>query len=250
MITSVRDAKGDVVQNFSTTKKPVLDPRVAYVVTNMMEGVVNNGTAAGVRGRGFTAPAAGKTGTSHDAWFAGYTSNLLCVVWVGLDDYTDIKIEGSKSAAPIWAEFMKRAIQLEAYKDTKPFTPPEGVVKLNIDKVTNRVATASCPDDFDAAFIAGTEPTETCDQSPVGSFFSRVFGLNPQPKQADLVSNDGHQQAANGSGNPAAPEKPKEKKGFFGRIFGVFKGDDKEKKSQNQNTTQDQQKQDTPPRPQ
>jgi penicillin-binding protein 1B len=167
---------------------------------------------------------------------------------VGLDDYTDIKIEGAKSAAPIWAEFMKRAVQLEAYRNVKPFTPPDGVIKLNIDKVTNRVATASCPDDFDAAFIAGTEPTETCDQSPVGSFFSRIFGLNPQPKQADLVSNDAHQQAAapNGSGNPAAPEKPKEKKGFFGKLFGVFKGDDKEKK--NQSTTQP--NKDTPPRSQ
>jgi penicillin-binding protein 1B len=249
MITSVRDAKGEVVQNFTTTKKPVLDPRVAYVITNMLEGVINNGTAAGVRARGFSAPAAGKTGTSHDAWFAGYTSNLLCIVWVGLDDYTDIKIEGAKSAAPIWAEFMKRAVQLEEYKNPKPFTPPDGVIKLNIDKITNRVATASCPDDFDAAFIAGTEPTETCDQSPVGSFFSRVFGLNPQPKQADLVSNDAHQQAASGSGNPAAPEKPKEKKGFFGKIFGVFKGDDKDKKSQNQGNT-DQHSKDTPPRPQ
>ena len=83
--------------------KPIMDPRVAYVMTNMMEGVINNGTAAGVRARGFTAPAAGKTGTSHDAWFAGYTSNLLCIVWVGYDDYSDLKIEGAKSAAPIWA---------------------------------------------------------------------------------------------------------------------------------------------------
>jgi len=89
----------------------VLDPRVAYVVTDMMQGVINNGTAAGpagVRARKFTAPAAGKTGSSHDGWFAGFTSNLLCIIWVGYDDYSDIHLSGSAIALPIWTEFMKR----------------------------------------------------------------------------------------------------------------------------------------------
>jgi penicillin-binding protein 1B len=231
MITSVRDAKGEVVQDFKTTKRPVLDPRVAYVMTSMLEGVMNNGTAAGVRARGFTAPAAGKTGTSRDAWFAGYTSNLLCIVWVGYDDYSDLKLEGAKSAAPIWTEFMKRAVKLEAYKNTKPFTPPEGVVDLTIDKVTNRVATASCPDDFRAAFIAGTEPTETCDQSPVGAFFSKIFGLNPSPQQPQLVSNSTQPGQVS-----AAPEPEKKKKGFFGKLFGAFKDDKEEKEKQKKDT--------------
>ena len=96
------------------TAKQVLDPRVAYVMTTMMEAVINSGTGYPVRARGFAAPAAGKTGTSHDAWFAGYTSNLLCIVWVGNDDYTDIKLAGGAAAAPIWAEFMKRAVKLPA----------------------------------------------------------------------------------------------------------------------------------------
>ncbi len=60
--------------------------------------------------RGFNVPAAGKTGTSHDGWFAGYTSELLCVVWVGFDDNRELDLEGAHSAAPIWAEFMKRAL--------------------------------------------------------------------------------------------------------------------------------------------
>jgi len=79
----VRNSKGDVVVNFATERKQVLDPRIAFVMTSMLEGVMNFGTAyTNVRTRGFTAPAAGKTGTSHDGWFAGYTSNLLCIVWV------------------------------------------------------------------------------------------------------------------------------------------------------------------------
>ena len=72
--------------------------------------------------RGFTAPAAGKTGTSHDGWFAGYTSNLLCIVWVGNDDYTDMSLSGAHTAAPIWTEFMKRAAKVPQYSDAKAFS--------------------------------------------------------------------------------------------------------------------------------
>src|SRR5262245_66102691 len=97
-------------------------------MTNMMQNVVDHGTGFTVRSRGFTAPAAGKTGTSHDAWFAGYTSNLLCIVWVGYDDYSDLRLSGAYTAAPIWAEFMKRAVTLPGYSDTRTFPAPAGVV--------------------------------------------------------------------------------------------------------------------------
>src|SRR5262249_61040382 len=104
LVNSVRDSKGDLVEDYTTDKKPILDPRVDYVITKMLEGVMNFGTAAGVRSiYGFTAPAGGKTGTSHDAWFAGYTSKLLCVVWVGNDEYIDLKLEWARSDLPIWA---------------------------------------------------------------------------------------------------------------------------------------------------
>ncbi len=176
-VSSVRNSKGDVIVNFGTEKKQVLDPRIAFVMTNLLEGVVNFGTAAGVRTRGFTAPAAGKTGTSHDGWFAGYTSNLLCIVWVGYDDYSDIRLSGAQTAAPIWAEFMKKAVALPRYADVRPFTQPEGVVDVELDKITNRLATPSCPDTYTIAFVAGTEPRDTCDQSGgVRGFFSRMFG--------------------------------------------------------------------------
>ena len=179
MVKSVRDARGNILDNYKTDSKPVLDPRVAYVLTTMMEAVVNNGTGYPVRARGFEEPAAGKTGTSHDAWFAGYTTNLLCIVWVGNDDYTDLKLSGGATAAPIWAEFMKRAAKLPQYADMKNFSAPSGVVEVTLDKVTNRLATASCPQTYTVAFIAGTEPKETCDQA-VGDhrgFFTKIFGL-------------------------------------------------------------------------
>ena len=221
-VNSVRNAKGDIIVNFGTEKKQVLDPRIAFLMTNMLEGVVNFGTAFGVRSRGLTAPAAGKTGSSHDGWFAGYTSNLLCVVWVGYDDYSDLRLSGAQTAAPIWAEFMKKAITLPQYSDVKPFSEPAGVVDVQLDKVTNRLATPSCPDSYTAAFIAGTEPHDTCDQGGgVVGFFSRIFGTG-----SDKVlppAQPGSQPAVAGAQTTQDPAK--KKKGFFGKFVGIFKDD-------------------------
>src|SRR5437763_698909 len=242
MVKSVRDANGDVLDNFQAQKTQVLDPRVAYVITAMLQGVMNNGTASVVSGRGLNAPGGGKTGSSHDAWFAGFTSNLLCIVWVGYDDYSDIKLSGSALAAPIWAEFMKRAIALPNYSDVKSFSPPSGVVQLSIDKTTNFIATPACPNDYVMAFIEGTQPTQTCEQtaSDHRNVFQKLFGMEPKPSPPPVVSNtppaSGQKSAAavaaQDSGEKDENGKPK-KKGFFGRIFGSIKGDnskDKDKK--------------------
>jgi len=178
MLASVRNATGDIIADYSPTSKQLLDPRVAFLTTDMLENVINHGTGAKTRSLGFTAPAAGKTGTDHDAWFAGYTSNLLCIVWVGNDDYTDIKIEGADAAAPIWAEFMKRAVLLPQYSDTHGFSAPEGVQMVSIDKATNLLSDASCPDATDMAFLDGTAPTDTCDHPPdKRNLLQKIFGL-------------------------------------------------------------------------
>ena len=205
--------------------------RVAYVMTTMMEGVINNGTAAVVRGMGFSAPAAGKTGTSHDGWFAGYTSNLLCIVWVGYDDYSDLRLSGSSTAAPIWAEFMKRAIKLPAYHDEEPFQQPAWVVNVQLDKATNRLATAACPETYTVAFIAGTEPKDSCDQ-PVGEhrgILTRIFG-SPAPPPPPVIGATSSTvrpapPAPVASSNPGKADPPEKKKGIFGKIVGIFKGD-------------------------
>jgi len=183
MVASVRTATGDILNDYTPVSKQVLDPRVAYLTTNMMEGVLNGGTAGRVRTTyAFRAPAAGKTGTSHDAWFAGYTSNLLCIVWVGNDDYTDIKLQGADAAEPIWAEFMRKAVELAQYSDTKEFVPPQGVEIVNLDKTTNLLADGACPDDYTAAFLDGTAPTDTCDHPPDHrNIFQKMFGLGAKP---------------------------------------------------------------------
>jgi penicillin-binding protein 1B len=222
LVNSVRNSTGDVVLNFGTTKTQVLDPRIAFVMTNMLEGVLNFGTAYGVRTRGFTVPAAGKTGTSHDGWFAGYTSNLLCIVWVGYDDYSDIRLSGAQTAAPVWAEFMKKAIALPQYADVQPFTQPQGVVDVQLDKITNRLATPTCPDDYTIAFVAGTEPRDTCDQGTgVQGFFSRLFGGNSVKPLPPPTTNGNPQTAA----GVQSDQEAQKKKSFFGKIVGVFRGD-------------------------
>jgi penicillin-binding protein 1B len=145
---------------------------------------------------------------------------LLCIVWVGYDDYSDIRLSGAQIAAPIWAEFMKKAILLPEYSNVKPFAQPSGVVDVQLDKATNRLATPSCPETYTAAFIAGTEPRETCDQATgVAGFFSHILGLGQKPLPPPPPGSDA--QTANVQ-NPASDKK---KKGFFGKIAGIFKED-------------------------
>jgi penicillin-binding protein 1B len=161
-MSEIRDAGGKPIFQNKVETKPVLDPRVNYLMVNLLEEVMRSGTAAGARGLGFVVPAAGKTGTSHDGWFAGFTSELLCVVWVGFDDNRSIDLEGAHSALPIWTELMKRALLLREYRSAKPFPSPEGIVSVDIDPESGLRATASCPNARPEVFVAGTEPVGSC----------------------------------------------------------------------------------------
>jgi penicillin-binding protein 1B len=244
-IASVRASNGDPITDHQPDTKPILDPRVAYLTTNMLQNVMNTGTAAEVRSLGFQAPAAGKTGTSHDAWFAGYTSNLICIIWVGNDDYSDIKLEGAHAAAPIWAAFMKHAVQLPQYSDTRDFPVPQGVNLIKLDKNTNLLADPTCPENYYAAFLDGTAPTNTCSH-PNGdqrNFFQKLFGMGAPPQQ-QLPPRSGPTVLPPGQPQqPGAPntenaqngdqEKPKAKKrGFLSRLFGGGKKDDQQQQDQ------------------
>jgi penicillin-binding protein 1B len=105
-------ARGDVTEEIAAAKTSVLRPSAAYIVTETLAEAVDRGTATRVRGMGYQGPAAGKTGTSRDAWFAGFTPELLVVVWVGFDDYQNLGMVGGDAATPIWTDFVKRALAL------------------------------------------------------------------------------------------------------------------------------------------
>jgi penicillin-binding protein 1B len=152
------------LKTYDAKPTSVISPQLAYVMTHLMEGVLNYGTGAGVRARGFTLPAAGKTGTSRDGWFVGYTKDLLVIAWVGFDDGQDLNLEGARSALPIWAEFMKKAYQIHPVRDmsTMNFIPPTGIEFANIDIATLARGDASCGESFDEAFFYGTAPSAYC----------------------------------------------------------------------------------------
>jgi penicillin-binding protein 1B len=239
-IRSVIAADGSVEESKAPQTRSVLDPRVAFLVTSLMEDVINHGTGYPVREMGFTAPAAGKTGTSRDGWFAGYTSSLLCVVWTGFDDNRNLGLSGSQSAAPIWGEFMKRAITLPAYRKALPFNPPNGIVQELIDPQTGELATPSCPQTVTEYFVAGSEPTQYCTlhggsiaQTPPASWLSHLFGKTdnpPPPPNGGAPSNNGAPQQNPAVGQngqppqPPQPEQPDKKKTVLGKIFGIFTG--------------------------
>jgi penicillin-binding protein 1B len=155
---------GYVSRDYKPEPKQVLSPQIAYLMTHLMEGAINFGTGAGVRARGFTLPAAGKTGTSRDGWFAGYTKDLLVIAWVGFDDGRDLKLEGARSALPIWAEFMKKAYALHPPQNRgqMAFAPPPGIEIASIDRATLLRGDPSCGESFQEAFVVGTAPAISC----------------------------------------------------------------------------------------
>jgi penicillin-binding protein 1B len=144
-------------------------PEAAYLVTSLLGGVIDRGTGRLVRAMGFDRPAAGKTGTSsdlHDAWFAGYTPELVALVWVGYDRPKSIGLTGAQAALPIWTRFMQQALSDVPVSD---FEPPEGVVSRRIDPASGALATWRCPESVPEWFIAGTEPTTVCQgEGPAG----------------------------------------------------------------------------------
>ena len=160
----VTDDGGRVLeQHYAPVPERVIREESAFLLTNMMQSVMDEGTAASSRARGFTAEAAGKTGTTNDyrdAWFAGYTPDLLCVVWVGFDDNTPVGLSGTRAALPIWVEFMKAAL---SGKEPVPFAvPAENVIFVDIDAETGLLATPLCSRTRSEVFIAGTEPRVRC----------------------------------------------------------------------------------------
>ncbi|MGB7220568.1 MAG: PBP1A family penicillin-binding protein [Vicinamibacterales bacterium] len=160
----LRIARGghDVTKAAAAVPRAVARPDTTFLVTDMMRAVVNEGTGAGIRGAGFTLDAAGKTGTTNDlrdAWFVGFTPEILTVVWVGFDDNQPLGLSGAQVALPIWTEFMKGALAGHA---SQPFDPPPGVRFVNIDPQTGQLASPECPRIVSVAFLVGTEPTEVC----------------------------------------------------------------------------------------
>jgi penicillin-binding protein 1B len=156
--------------------KTIARPDATFLVVNMMRSVMNEGTGAAARSAGFALDAAGKSGTTNDlrdAWFIGLTPELLTAVWVGFDNNQPIGLSGSQAALPIWTSFMKRAL---AGRPSTSFDVPEDIVFADIDKDTGQLATPACPVVIHEAFLAGTEPHQTCELHGGGHGFLSTLG--------------------------------------------------------------------------
>ena len=239
-VSDIASDHGSIIYDNKPEHRDVLDPRVAFLMDQLLEEVVRTGTGAGVWSRGINFPIAGKTGTSHDGWFAGFTSKLICIVWVGFDDNRELNLEGAHSALPVWAEFMKRAHEHREYRNVSEFQAPAGVVGVQIDPASGQLATAACPKVRTEYFIEGTQPVELCALHGGGGM--RVAGwetgqpARPSDQNSPAASTGAvslqprlAQASQPGPGAPGTPDsstqpqaQPK-RKGFFDRLRGIFK---------------------------
>ncbi|HYB98928.1 MAG TPA: PBP1A family penicillin-binding protein [Candidatus Limnocylindrales bacterium] len=161
IVKKVEDKAGTVFFQAQARRREVLSPQTAALMTYILEGVVQRGTATTIKALG--RPVAGKTGTTNDqrdAWFVGYTPDLVVGVWVGFDDQTRSMGKmgtGGRVAAPVWLEFMKAALQSRPVRD---FELPDGIRCVNIDAGSGTRASEATTDAFLECFKEGTEPIE------------------------------------------------------------------------------------------
>jgi penicillin-binding protein 1B len=181
-INRVTTGDGRTVAAPVAEKKNVLRPDVAYIMNDIMKDVINKGTATDAQSWGFKNIAgkqgfAGKTGTSRDGWFAGFTPNLVCIVYVGFDDGSDLGMKGSDSALPIWADFMRTALDLHP-EWNGDWTQPDSVRKAEIDIRNGKLIR-----ELDNAQADSIQQTEKKNAN------SNTNAANPLPSPASAVTN-------------------------------------------------------------
>ncbi len=173
-ILKVVDRHGQILEEADSIQRRVVSPQNAYLINDMLRGVLEPG-GTGARLQALVGrPAAGKTGTTddyNDAWFVGYTPQLCCAVWVGYDKGRNVNLVGSVAAGPIWANFLREA---SAPLLSRDFTKPDDIQTKNICLDSGLVATESCPRSMAMAFQDDTQPQEICYLH--SSFLNWLFG--------------------------------------------------------------------------
>lgn len=199
-ITQVADEHDALIEGRPLDIASVVSPQASYLVTHVLEGAIDHGTGAAARTLGFRIPAAGKTGTTNDygdAWYAGYTPDLVTVVWVGFDRRQSLGLSGAQAALPIWTAFMKRAT---AGRPARDFEVPEGIVLATVDPESGERATPACPRTIVEAFLEADAPTRDC------------------PLHGGVAADTERRPAGRGDARPSEPQT--EEKSFWRRLFG------------------------------
>jgi penicillin-binding protein 1B len=183
-VTAVVNANGEVIEGHELKADQVLAPEVAYTMDYMLEQVIKHGTGFGVRKAGFLRPAAGKTGTTNDsvdAWFVGFTPNLLAAVWTGFDQKEALGLTGAEASLPAWTNFMKAAAESRPEGD---FPAPSDVVRVRVDPLTGYLASPYCPVTMEGLFPRAIAPSEVC------PFHTSTTRVTSAPESES--STDGH----------------------------------------------------------
>lgn len=191
------DNDGAVLASSPIIEKQVAADATSYLVTNILQGVIDRGTGAIIRREGFTGTAAGKTGTSddtRDSWFIGYSPQLAAGVWIGNDQNQSTTLTGASGAGVVWSKFMQCAAN---YSNDEAFIPPPGVTFASIDTRTGKQVSADCPgtETVKEVYLQGTTPPFLCDV-PYGG---RAMDSEPRPNDR--------------------PRKRKERKGLWDLLF-------------------------------
>ncbi len=175
----VEDATGSKSQlgTEAQMNDQVIQPGTAFMITDMLQGVIEEGTARAARGKIPRTAIAGKTGTSRDGWFVGYSKNLVCAVWIGFDDNQQLGLTGAEAALPAWADFMKSAVDLRPELGGKSFDRPDGITIVEIDPETGQLATGLCPLHERVAMVTAQAPFSECYRHNV------YFDLTHSPEQ-------------------------------------------------------------------
>lgn len=249
-VRSVTTGDGQVLYRSNVQTRDAVSPATAFLISSMLQDVVNAGTAWQTRQIGFRLPAAGKTGTTNeyrDAWFVGYTPNLVTGVWIGYDQPRTIVNGGyaAELAVPLWARFM-----MAATRDDKPswFRTPSTVTVAEICPLSGRLATDACRGSGPTHreyFVRGTQPIDSClvHRDPVLRGFTadsalRFPGAPPVPgsREGAVQAPAATPAPATGAASSAAAApavaeeaQPKKKRGFWSRLFGVGGGKDDRK---------------------
>ena len=250
LVRRVEDKNGTVLYSAEDTSTRAVSETTAFLMSSIMADVINAGTGARARALGFRLPAAGKTGTTNDfndAWFVGFTPNLVAGVWVGFDQPRTILPNGFAAdvAVPMWAGFMKVATKTDP--PTWFDTPPD-ITTATVCRLSGKLPTEGC-DHVDVVedgrleqrsmvyteyFARGTEPTAYCDLHPTRGFVGRVAAIfhgaeKPAPVRVEDAGLPAASATTAGMAPPTLPsmppaEAPKKKRGFFSRLFGIGGG--------------------------
>ncbi len=191
VIARVTDASGQDLLHESARARKVVEPTTAYMITDMLSDVIEHGTARAARGTVRRTAIAGKTGTSRDGWFVGYTPNLVVAVWIGFDDNKQLGLTGAEAALPAWTEFVKGAVELRPELGGESFQRPAGIVTVEIDPESGRLASPTCPQRQRIAVTNAFAPNVECYMHTEAYLYEDYLGETELRDEAYAPSDDG-----------------------------------------------------------